>query len=111
MLPTLSRYLNKTVLVAIPALFDDGACRPFTLLGVELHGLWLQSVGLTRRLMPDDGQDLAATPAAVFVPFAQIAGVLVAAGGAPPTQPTESASPAAAAPRRRRARATPKAEP
>jgi hypothetical protein len=95
MLPTLSRYLNKTVLVAIPALFDDGACRPFTLLGAELHGLWLQSAELTRRLMPGDGRDLAATQAAAFVPFAQIAGVLVAAGATPPTQPPESASPAA----------------
>jgi hypothetical protein len=75
----IARYLNKTVLVSVPALFEDGVCRPFTLLGAELHGLWLQSEELTRRLLPEDKRDLAATtPTAVFVPFAQIAGVLVA---------------------------------
>jgi hypothetical protein len=77
--PTLAHYLNKTVLVAIPALFEDGACRPFTLLGAELHGLWLQSEELTRRLLPEDKLGLAVTTAtAVFVPFAQIAGMMVA---------------------------------
>jgi hypothetical protein len=103
----ISRYLNKTVFVAIPALFDDGACRPFTLLGAELHGLWLQSDELTRRLLPKDKQDLAATPAAVFVPFAQIAGVLVAAPALSP-QPGESAPSAAAARAKTRAKSTPK---
>jgi hypothetical protein len=84
MIPKITRYLSKTILVSIPALFQDGACRPFTLLGAELHGLWLQSDELTQRLLPRDKQDLATTaPAAVFVPFAQIAGVLVATGPAP----------------------------
>jgi|ERR1700746_1830134 hypothetical protein len=79
--PRITRYLNKTVFVAIPALFEDGVCQPLTLLGAELHGLWLQSDELTRRLLPQDKLDLAATVlAAVFVPFAQTAGVLVATG-------------------------------
>jgi hypothetical protein len=99
-------------MVSVPALFDDGACRPFTLLGVELHGLWLQSDELTRRLLPHDKQDLATTASvAVFVPFAQIAGVLVSAGpaqGEQPQQP-ESTSPAAVPRDRSRAQATPKA--
>jgi hypothetical protein len=101
MTPSIARYLHKTVFVAIPALFEDGACRPFILLGVELHGLWLQSAELTRRLLPRDQPGLADTPAAVFVPFAQIAGVLVGAGpAAGPSQKVEDA-PAAAAPRGR----------
>jgi hypothetical protein len=107
--PILARYLNKNMYVSIPALFEDGVCRPFTLLGAELHGLWLQSDQLTRRLLPEDKEGLAATSAAVFVPFAQIAGVLIAAGPAPaPQQQPESAPSAAAARGRTRGRARPK---
>jgi hypothetical protein len=88
MTPNVARYLNKTVFVSIPALFDDGVCRPFTLLGAELNGLWLQSDELTRRLLAGHEGDLPATSApAVFVPFAQIAGVLVA--GAPSQSPEQ----------------------
>ena len=69
MTPKVSHYLHRTVMVSVPALFNDGACREFTLLGAELHGLWLQSDELTRRLLPGDQQHLAATAtAAVFVP-------------------------------------------
>jgi hypothetical protein len=77
MIPNLARYLNKTVLVSIPALFEDGAARPYTLLGVEMNGLWLQSVELIDRLLRDEGRELVKLNPAVFVPFAQIAGVLV----------------------------------
>jgi hypothetical protein len=87
MIANITRHLNKIIFVSIPALFEDGACRPFTLLGAELHGLWLQSDELTRRLLPDDKRGLAATSPAVFVPFAQIAGVLVA--GSPPQSPEQ----------------------
>jgi hypothetical protein len=106
MTPKVGHYLNRTVMVSVPALFDDGACRPFTLLGAELHGLWLQSEELTRRLLPKDQQDLAATPAAVFVPFAQIAGVLVAAPAPGPRSAERATS--AAARGRTRAGTTPK---
>jgi hypothetical protein len=88
--PNITRYLNKTVFVSIPALFGDGVCRPYKLLGAELNGLWLQSEELTRRLLPDDARDLAALAPAVFVPLAQIAGVLVATA-APAPPPTDSA--------------------
>lgn len=80
MQPNLSRYLNRTLLVSIPTLFEDGYCRPYTLLGVELNGLWLKSDDLTNRLLPDESRDSVDVEiAAAFVPFAQIAGVLVAA--------------------------------
>jgi len=78
MLPTLSRYVNKTLFVSIPALFEDGVGRPYTLLGVEMNGLWLQSEELTDRLLRDEGRELAQFNPVVFVPFAQIAGVLIA---------------------------------
>ena len=55
MIPKISHYLNRTVMVSVPGLFDDGVCRPFTLLGADLNGLWLQSDELTRRLLPHDG--------------------------------------------------------
>jgi hypothetical protein len=110
MLPKLAQYINKTIFISIPALFEDGACRPFTLLGAELHGLWLQSDELTRRLLPRDKQDLATTTtAAVFVPFAQIAGVLAATGPAPDQKQPENAPADAATGGRTRARPATKA--
>lgn len=72
-----SQYLNKTILISIPAVFDDAACRACKLVGVELQGLWLQSDELTQRLLADDQQGFASAAPVVFVPFAQIAGVLV----------------------------------
>jgi hypothetical protein len=91
MTPNLSRYLNKTIFVSIPALFHDGACRPYKLLAAEFSGLWLQSEQLTQRLVTDETQYLSSLAPVVFVPFAQIAGVLVAT--AAPAQ--QSATPQA----------------
>ena len=97
MRPSITRYLNKTVFVSIPTLFDDGACRPFQLLGAEINGLWLQSEELTCRLLPREVGDHATLTPAVFVPLAQIAGVLVAMplpppGTAAPAGPTTEAA-------------------
>jgi hypothetical protein len=77
MQPNLSSYLNQALWVTIPALFEDGAARPYTLLGVEMNGLWLQSEELTDRLLSKECRELAKRNPVVFVPFAQIAGVLV----------------------------------
>ncbi|GEM_PF-5252547 len=84
-------WIGKPVLVSIPALFDDGKVRSFTLVGVEIHGLWLQSDELTRRLLSKDLSGYADMAPVIFVPFAQIAGVLV------PTQAPTGAPPPAAA--------------
>jgi hypothetical protein len=73
----LPRLINKTVFVSAPLIFENVECRAFTLLGVELTGLWLQSDELTKRLVPEHRRDLATLAPAVFVPFAHIAGVLV----------------------------------
>jgi len=70
-------YLNRTVLVSIPTLFEDGECRAYELLGVEVQGLWLRSVELTRRLASDATAACESLDPAVFVPFAQIAGVMI----------------------------------
>jgi len=77
MMVKIGSFLNKQVLVSIPSLFDDGACRPYKLLGVELHGLWLQSDKLSQRLLSGEHRSFASASPAVFVPFAQIAGVFV----------------------------------
>ena len=78
MTPNLNQYVNKSILVSIPALFDDGACRPYTLLGADVTGLWLYSEELTRRLLAEDERGYSSAGPVVFVPFAQIAAVLVA---------------------------------
>ncbi|SRR5229473_2679569 len=88
MTPQLTRYLEKTILVSIPALFDDCKCRPYKLVGAELHGLWLESDELTRRLLPEHKKAYASAQSAVFIPFSHIAGVIVAASPAvPPVLP------------------------
>jgi hypothetical protein len=91
MIPNLARYMNKTIFVSIPVLFEDTVCRPVRLLGAELNGLWLQSDELMERLTPEE--PLYATPAAavVFIPFAQMAAVLIHMSV--PVQGTESKAP------------------
>lgn len=91
----LSRYLNKSVFVSIPALFEDGIARPYTLLGAEINGLWLQSEELTDRLLRDEGRELAKMNPVVFVPFAQIAGVLIATSmpASPADEPAKTPPP------------------
>jgi hypothetical protein len=98
MTPKLSQYLNKNVLVSIPALFEDGACRPFRLLGAELHGLWLQSEDLARRLLQEDNHGYASAAPVVFVPFAQIAAVLIATKPVPEVAASQKSNVASNAP-------------
>jgi hypothetical protein len=86
MTPKVSQYINKTILVSIPVLFDDGRCRPFRLIGVEVPGLWLQAHDLAERLLPEAMQNYVTAEPVVFVPFAQIAGVVI------PTRPPTDAS-------------------
>jgi hypothetical protein len=89
--PTIAQFLNRTILVSIPGLFEGDACRPFKLLGIEAQGLWLQSEELSRRLLSEEMQAMVATAPAVFVPFTQIAGVVVPTKSVPP-RPSDSAA-------------------
>jgi len=110
----IGQFLGRTVLVSIPTLFDDGACRPYTLVGAELQGLWLQSDDLNGRLLSDEMREFAEQAApVVFVPFAHIAGVMVPSAlfapqspGAPQAPAADTASPAEAKPVRSRRRTT-----
>jgi hypothetical protein len=77
MMLKIGSFLNKQVLVSIPSLFDDGACRAYKLVGVELHGLWLQSDDLAQRLLSAEHRSFASASPVVFVPFAHIAGILI----------------------------------
>jgi hypothetical protein len=78
MMINISQYINQTIMVSIPVLFEDGKCRPFKLLSVDMIGLWLESDELATRLLGDQCQNYASAEPVVFVPFTQIAGVLVA---------------------------------
>jgi hypothetical protein len=72
----LVQFFNKTILVCIPSLYDDKQPRPFTLVGIEPCGLWLESEDLASTLLSSDEKRSAPTTLAAFVPFAQIAYVL-----------------------------------
>ena len=102
MIPKIGQFLGKTVLVSIPALFDDGACRPYTLVGFESQGLWLQSDDLNGRLLSDEMRDFAERAApVVFIPFAQIAGVVVPTATLAPKPPGGPTRPPRASRRRK----------
>jgi hypothetical protein len=94
--PGISRFLNRTVLVSIPDVFDDRAVRPCKLRGVEAIGLWLQSEELTTRLLDDEVRDVADMEPIVLVPFAQVLGIVT------PTLPPVRELPRAPEPQRRR---------
>jgi hypothetical protein len=105
--PKIGRLLGRTVLVSIPALFSDGVCRAYTLVGFEVHGLWLQSQELNERLLNEEMREIAEASPVVFVPFAQIAGVLVPTDL--PVTPPQEAAPATGATRKQRPRRRPPA--
>jgi hypothetical protein len=103
--PKIGHFLGMTVLVSIPALFSDGVCRAYTLVGFEVHGLWLQSQELNERLLSEEMREIAEASPVVFVPFAQIASVLVPTDL--PATPPQEAAPATGATRKRRPRPAP----
>jgi hypothetical protein len=72
MISTLGHHLNKTLLVSIPSMFENGDPRACTLTGIEPSGLWLESREWSK-LLPS-GDKRAVTH--IFVPFAQIAYLL-----------------------------------
>jgi hypothetical protein len=102
MIPKLADYLNQTVLVSIPVLHSDGKCRSYTLLGVEMQGLWLQDEDLVEHLASVATDASISTTAPVFVPFSHIAFVVLPAPvtrvsgfeaiKGPPPQPDEPAA-------------------
>ena len=85
----LGHYLNKAMLVSIPAIFGNAEPRLCQLVGIEPAGLWLESEDLRRVAFPDAKPRSAAT----FVPFTQIAYVVGA--------PSSNASAESAGSRRR----------
>jgi hypothetical protein len=89
----LKQYLNRSILVSIPALFEDGKCRAHTLRSIETDGLWLSSDELTARLLPELEVEKTAGPKQpVFVPAAQIAAVILPPPAAPTAQPGDAAA-------------------
>jgi hypothetical protein len=93
MTQNLTKYVNKTILVSIPALSGDVRCRPYKLTGVELVGLWLQSEGLASGFLGNEYTAHAPTTWAFFVPYSQIA--CVAVGRMAPAAPADGVTPPA----------------
>jgi hypothetical protein len=87
--PKLRQYVNRTILMSIPALFEDGQCRPHTLRSIETDGLWISSDELTDRLLPKTDRHAMHSPQLVFVPAAQIAAIILPAAR-PPDDATET---------------------
>ena len=87
--PKLKQYLNRTILASIPALFEDGRCRAYTLLSIEADGLWLSSNELAEQLLPERERKDTETAQPVFVPAVQIAAIILPPP-APPAPPVEA---------------------
>jgi hypothetical protein len=93
MISMLGHYLNKTVLVSIPAIFANDEPQPCKLIGIEPAGLWLGNDDLTRRAFAQ-----APEQRAVFVPFPQIAYLAAPASPDPdPGSPRSQRKPRASA--------------
>jgi hypothetical protein len=78
MVPRLADHLNQSILVSIPVLHSDVKCRSYILVGVDLQGLWLQSDELLRDVS-DEAENGTPASTPVFVPFSQIASVVLSA--------------------------------
>jgi len=89
MAPNLSKHINETILVCIPALSDDGKCRPYKLTGIELVGLWLASPDLVKTFLTQEHRSQTPLTQEVFIPFSQIACVAVVAAP-PPSEATRA---------------------
>lgn len=91
--PKLKQYLNRSILVSIPALFEDGKCRAYTLQSIDDDGLWLSSDQLTQRLLPASDRHVAGAAQSVFVPAVQMAAIILPALTAPAAQPATQTAP------------------
>jgi hypothetical protein len=78
MTPKLNQYLNRTIMVSIPALFKHGKCQPCTLHSVEADGLWLVSADLVDKLLAGQ-EDAGAATQPVYVSNAHIAALILPA--------------------------------
>jgi hypothetical protein len=93
----LKQYLNRSILVSIPALFEDGKCRAYTLQSIEADGLWLSSAEMTARLLPENDRKVSQQARPVFVPVTQITAIILPGVTAPAVQSGETAASNAAA--------------
>ena len=83
MIPNLSKYVNKNVLVSIPVLSGSTKCKAYTLTGIELIGLWLQSADLSGSFLDHEHKSQPTMTWSFFVPFSQIACVAICSAAAP----------------------------
>jgi hypothetical protein len=72
----LNQYLNRTILVSIPALLGNLEARQCQLVGVEASGVWLVSGEIGARVLPKRVPDQSTAAPMIFVPFAQIGAIV-----------------------------------
>jgi hypothetical protein len=75
-MPKLGNFIQKMILVSIPGLSKDDQAYPYKLVGIEPHGLWLESEIFGKDFIAQEHGEPACEPFAAFVPYAQIAYVL-----------------------------------
>src|SRR6266704_2667507 len=70
----LAHFLDRTIYVSISSLFDDLHARPFKLIAIDEHGVWLESELLTERVQLEakERKHFASTTTLAFFPFSQI---------------------------------------
>lgn len=108
MTPNITRYVNRTVYVAITG-HSEGRCTPYKLLGIDALGLWLDAPLLVKALHVDEcASDAAAMTWRLFVPFAQIQCVALAS---PAPAPVAVPGPATESPDGDSSAAVPSAKP
>jgi hypothetical protein len=72
----LGHYLQKTILVSMPALTGTDSVLPCKLVDIEPFGLWLETDPFGEGVTPSARSDVTPGLQVVFVPFAHIAYVL-----------------------------------
>jgi hypothetical protein len=95
--PRLKQYLNRSIRVSIPALFENGKCRVFSVRLIETDGLWLSSDELTAQLLPEPDRKTVGLAQPVFVPTAKIAAIIQPPPAATTARPDDAAAIPAAA--------------
>ena len=88
MLSLLGHYVNRRVLISLPAILGKPEPLECVLVACEASGVWLSSRNLTKQVYSESSHDID-TP--VFIPYAQV-GFLVSVdvrqGSRPPAGPT-----------------------
>jgi hypothetical protein len=93
----LAHYLGRTIYVAIDALFEDREARPFRLIAIDDHGVWLESEILPENVnLEESVREETLSPHSTTLAFFPFCRITYAVGERyylrPTTRPPESSS-------------------